>query len=350
MTVYVISLAAIAVYAVMTNVLPSNAHLSSRSLWWFSRLTALQLIMVLALRHRSVGVDVVGYLGYFERASAGLFTESRFEPAFLWLTNVAAQLTSNPQLYLALLALLSIAPIAYSVERLSPSPLLSWTLYISLGFYAFTFSGLRQSIALAVTTLSFVFIRRRLFIPYLLLILLASQFHSSAWMFAPAYFIYQFPLRRAHLLLVVPPLAVLLFMYREALFLWFTNHFYTTFGIEASDSYNWMAFSALLVILVALRLDALRRREAGIVGFLNLAITGVLLMIFASVGSNVVRMADYYLMSLILLLPAALATFSARSRLLIGMVGVTALVVIYFIQMASSPYSTVPYRAFWEVS
>jgi len=82
------------------------------------------------------------------------------------------------------------AAVGWFIYRNSAKPFLSVAFLMTLGFYQFSLSGLRQTMALAVIVgLSYEYILERRPIAYILSVLLASLFHSSAILFLPAYLV-----------------------------------------------------------------------------------------------------------------------------------------------------------------
>ena len=66
---------------------------------------------------------------------------------------------------------------------------LSLVMYVCLGLFTFNMNGMRQAIAMSTCLLAYHFVRKRKFIPFVLMILLAMQFHKTAVCFAPVYFL-----------------------------------------------------------------------------------------------------------------------------------------------------------------
>lgn len=76
------------------------------------------------------------------------------------------------------------------VSKYSAKPGLSIITFVVIGSYGFSFTGLRQTLALAVLMYSYKYLIEKSFIKFSLLVLLATTFHSSAIIFIIAYFAY----------------------------------------------------------------------------------------------------------------------------------------------------------------
>ena len=92
--------------------------------------------------------------------------------------------------WMGFIALVFAAGVGWFIYRNSAKPFLSVMLLMTLEFYRFSLSGLRQTMALAVIIgLSYEYILERKPIAFILSVILAALFHSSAILFLPAYFI-----------------------------------------------------------------------------------------------------------------------------------------------------------------
>lgn len=350
MAIYTLPLILIGFFALLSLLTKQSRHRNVNALC--SIIIAVLLVAILSFRDSSIGIDVKGYLNYWAQAGIRDTSETtRFEPMFVKLNELSHSVSSSPHVFLTIVGILSIAPIAFVIYKRSYDPLLSWLIYICLGFYAFTFSGLRQAIAYGLTTLSIYFIQKRKLIPFLLLVGLASTFHFSALIFLPAYLIYWIRLNWVGVAIYFVAL-IPVFLFRAEIFQWFSTRFYSTYEISTSSSFSWLALSALIVsacwfyfyIAQTKILQPFEIRENS--GILQLATVGVSLMLFASVGTNVMRMADYYYVAIIFAIPSTLSTISNPLRILLKTYIGGALLLLYFVQMNDSPYSIVPYSTF----
>lgn len=158
----------------------------------------LSLWLIQALRDTTIGYDAYNtYLPAFsslaENDLNNLFfstTSYAFEPGYEVYMKLIRLLTDNENVFLAITSLFVLVPVAYVIYKYSDRPALAFAVFVGVILYHFSFSGLRQAIAISFCFLSFKFIKDRKLIPFLLLVLLAYSFHKSAIVFAPAYFLY----------------------------------------------------------------------------------------------------------------------------------------------------------------
>lgn len=75
------------------------------------------------------------------------------------------------------------------IRRNSVDVALSLTIYVCLGLFTFNMNGMRQAMAMSICLFAYEFVKKRKFIPFLLMILLAMQFHRTAMCFLPVFFL-----------------------------------------------------------------------------------------------------------------------------------------------------------------
>lgn len=85
--------------------------------------------------------------------------------------------------WLAALAAIYIFSVGSLVFRYSPNALLSILMFVALNYFYFSFSGLRQAMALSLVIASFKYVLDKRFLPTLFLVLVATAFHRSAIVF-----------------------------------------------------------------------------------------------------------------------------------------------------------------------
>lgn len=88
------------------------------------------------------------------------------------------------------------------ISRYSTNVFISLTTIFVLGLFGFILSGLRQALALSVLMFSFTFLREKKLICFILVVLLASLFHSTALIFIVAYPVYQMKFNYKNLVLM----------------------------------------------------------------------------------------------------------------------------------------------------
>ena len=84
----------------------------------------------------------------------------------------------------------------------SANPAMSVVVFLVLGLYGFSLSGLRQTAAFAILFYTYPYLKEKKFFRFALLVVLAAMFHSTALIFLVAYPIYRLKLRPRNVLLL----------------------------------------------------------------------------------------------------------------------------------------------------
>lgn len=351
MTIYVINIAMIGVYSIFYNLLRRYSKSQDKLKKFFINISVLQLFLLLALRSKSVGVDANGYLSNFNFVKSSSFQEllqHRFEIGYKLLTKFISILTEKDQVFLSIIAGLSIIPVGRFIYKYSKKPFLSFAIYISFNFYMFTFSGLRQSIAFSIIYLSYDYIKQRKPLKFLLMVLLATSFHKSAIIFLPAYFITKIKLTET----VISGFAfvdIFILVFKKQIMSFVTKHFFQAYEIVESLSVNWFLFSLFIFLVCLFFYKNVVKQDATSQHLYLLVATGISIMLLATVSTNAMRMANYYYVFVILLIPEVIASLKdSRLALLGGYLLITGIIMIYFWLLYVDGYGIVPYKFFWQ--
>lgn len=157
---------------------------------------ATALILLAGLRKNTIGLDSTVYSITYRNFSQISF--ERLQPQLTFFNEPGYKMLNwilgyrfhagYPVLFL-ICAAVSIAPIAVLIHKHSDYPELSWVIYLLFGFYTFTFSAMRQALAMGITVLAFLCIPKKRPVRFVLLVLLSMMFHKTAIIFLPMYWL-----------------------------------------------------------------------------------------------------------------------------------------------------------------
>lgn len=310
----------------------------------------LQMTLLVGLRGIHVGVDVPGYVRNFHfirDATLDQFLLHRFEIGYKSLTKLIGILTSREQTFLVIIAIISMLPLGRMIYRHSRMPFLSLALYICFGFYSFIFSGLRQAIALAITYISYDFIKKRQLWKFTLTILVASTFHKSAIFFLPAYFIAQLKVT-IPILLVILNLNLVWYVFRRQIVTMVINRFFEGYSLVETGAKTWFLFS-LFILVVCLFFHKELDGEQETDGLYLLVATGVSLMLFATIATNAMRIVNYYYVYIILLIPEIMYSLRRKHIFVLGgYILLGGMILLYIWSLSKDGYGILPYVPFWK--
>ena len=277
-------------------------------------------IALLSLRDSSVGVDTSYYLNrYFYQYKfiswGEILQNYTGEIGFFALSKIITDITNSPNIYLAIIAIVSVTPILYLYKKECQDALLCASFFlISLLFEAF-FSALREGVALGLVVPAFYFTKKKKIVHFLLTVFLASRFHMSALILVLLYPVYYANITVKWLWAVVPAVLAI-YRYNGVVF----NTLLTTIGGRYADKYLIYGYNAtgqygllILFLLIAvysfLMLDEEQADESDI-GVRNILLLTVVLQLFAPLHVLASRMNYYF----ILFIPIVLARTNVKCK------------------------------------
>ncbi len=175
----------------------------------YSLICFLLLFIFAALRAPSVGRDTALFIDIFEKVSErGFFDVLRFsswtEPGFRLFCALIGVFTENSQWLVVISSLVIHGSVSIFLYRHVKNPYLGFFLYITTMLYPFFFSMMRQGMALAIWLFAYGFLKKKKWIPYCLITLLAATFHTSALLFLICPFFTLFKVTRKRLRFILP--------------------------------------------------------------------------------------------------------------------------------------------------
>ncbi|MDE6758670.1 MAG: EpsG family protein [Clostridia bacterium] len=172
-------------YIVLANLLIGNK--TDRARKRFCICAFLALFLLQALRSYTVGVDLQAYRITFFNIDGLSFIKSlqygnsvRMEPALVGIMWIINKLCGSWQVFIVVISLFINAVVCGFAYRNSKNPVIFILIYIGLGLFVFSFSGLRQMCAIAFTMVAYDAMLRKKFISFILSIALACICHISA--------------------------------------------------------------------------------------------------------------------------------------------------------------------------
>ncbi|MCI1966648.1 MAG: EpsG family protein [Oscillospiraceae bacterium] len=291
----------------------------------FLAVSSLAMIAVASLRADTVGIDYNQYATYFSQVRDGgwefLISPAngyRIEPGYSLLNYVVSLLTGDIHVFMLVVAGIVVTLTAVLLYRVSPIPWIGMFVFLSFGFYGNSLSFIRQCIAISIFLYSVEFMKKKQFLPYLLIILLSSAFHKSMLIMIPVYFIAQIPVNWKSLL-SYSGMAILVSALTWPLFHFVTQYVYRAYATQQGLYYmigrNWQT-AAIPVITAAailiLKPFILRRDERNCI-LINLAVYSGLLYIMTCQHFLFQRFGMMFLTTAILTIPELFASIGVQS-------------------------------------
>lgn len=315
--------------------------------------------LVMSLRSPWCGVDL--YRGFGEISYYWVFENVQYikwldvpnlqyvtsqELGWIYFNKIVSLIYTNFQFFLAITAFVILGTIGYVIYKYSSNVYLSCLVFCTFGLYHFFFSGLRQGVAVSLSFLSYYFLDRKKYLCYIVLVLLATTFHSSALVFFIAYPLSKIEISPKKGLLflgglfcTIPFLSTIINFTTSLLFSGKYQHYENEGG-----AITMFLIYALLYIL-SLCVDA--NRVVKIRGFILFAVLGQSLGIISS--TSMTRIAFYFSVFFVLLIPELVYKFFGKQFNSFGTFLVSLLFVLFFYITTKDGYlDVIPYYFFWE--
>lgn len=162
-----------------------------------------ELAFIAGFRAWHIGNDTQSYIHAF--ILSGSYSElfkTHMEAGYLLYNRLLSFFTADPQMLLLTTSVFIIGTWLRTLYKYSIALTFSMVLFVILG-YDMTLTMIRQEIAMCIVFLSIPFIIRRQLIPFLLMVVLASSFHSSAVFAVGLYLLYPLDFKVKYVLIAL---------------------------------------------------------------------------------------------------------------------------------------------------
>lgn len=169
------------------------------------------LFLIGALKNKSVGFDTLAYANQythfvnigFDDVYGMVHQSFNKEYGYYFFVKFLTLFSDDYQFLFAVVS----AAYAFSVSRLiyrySVDFLSSYIMLISMAIFLVTLSGLRQTLALAISFFAYDYIIKRKLFKFVIVVLIAATFHVTVLFFLPAYFMFYYRVNATNILLYV---------------------------------------------------------------------------------------------------------------------------------------------------
>ena len=360
MTTYLLFIFAIILLGYICIALESKFHRPFRV--QYIVVVSILLALQSGLRNVAVGADTYQYFQRFENIKYTTWEsiQSAFVQYYLFGTGKAPGydilqksfqfVLPNYQLFLILIAVLFFSSLGYFIykntTRISDA-ILAYVLYSCLFFSFFSITGHRQTIATAASLYAYEFVKKRKFIQFFLIIIVASTVHKSALIFFPFYFIAR--LRNVKLFYWAAIFVVPILMLYRVEFLQLLQYYGGYERYEPHEATGTYTFSLMLILVASVslwRMNQVLKRSEMIKPIYLAFLVALLFTPLTWVNPTAMRAVQYYSIFMLLLLPAIIASFevqSARFRQLVYTVSLFVLIGLFVRSNINSVYGF-----FWQ--
>ena len=316
--------------------------------------------LLLALRADTVGVDLENYLPHFKEYYSkqwnSLFVDDETEAGYLFLNKFIGTIWADNQFFLTCIALICVFPLAILYCKESEKPLVSMATFLILPVFTMLFSGLRQGIAIAMVAPAYYFTKKKKLMGFILTVLFAMLFHTSAFVVALLYPVYHANITKEKLFFVVPVILLVLVFNKqvfEFVLRLLGDEFYEEYySIQETDAYTMLIMFVIFTVyaFITPQKDKL---DKDTVGLRNILLLSLCLQTFAPINQIAMRMNYYFIVFLPLLIPKIGARCHTKDKDLVKLLEFLLIVffIVYFIwtgYTGADILQVFPYTPFWE--
>ncbi|MBR2743991.1 MAG: EpsG family protein [Clostridia bacterium] len=143
------------------------------------------IAILMSMRTYSTGTDTNMYVHAFEKFSQYKWSSTIFggyyEPLYVITNIIISYISYNPRILIICTSLFICYAFYRFIKDNSNNYLLSVLMFICLLFFYSAMNTIRQYLAISIILLGFDFVKRKRFIPYVITIVIAVLFHTSAF-------------------------------------------------------------------------------------------------------------------------------------------------------------------------
>jgi len=313
----------------------------------------------MALRNISVGTDTIRYFYEFENAEFYINNLIRSsEKGYSYFNFFVNKLGISFQIYLSIISAFFIIVISKLYYKYSKNILMSYYLHVTIGLFAMSMTGLRQSLAISFTIIAFINLMKNKKFFFFLFAIVAYTFHNSAITFIPVYLLKNIKLNRKR--------AIIIYMLSASLF-FVKSRIASFIAIITPDRYSryWLMQDSIninpLVILVALaiplatiifwpKVDTERNLEKESISILFiLSCINFIVYFFALEVMLLERISLYFMVYNTVLIPNVIRMIKNKDIRRIGWVACIILPLLQFIiTTPGGSFGIGEYKFFWE--
>lgn len=192
------------------------------------------------------------------------------------------------------------------IYRYSSSPYWSYLMYIALGFYLFTYSGLKQTIAMGFIMLASIGIFENKPKKFVIFVLIAFIFHAPALIFIVAYPISKKKIDKLYFLMLFVTV-ICVFVFKNQIVDWFATAYYEEeHSFSSKNTIGGRVLMMVLIIAIGAFLRPPTHGDRVYCKVFNIIVIAAIIQYFSMYDNVFTRLADYYYQFIVLFMPLML--------------------------------------------
>lgn len=321
--------------------------------------TGIILLIIMGFRHIDLGMTdtKVVYVPAFKNMIHLNFHDSiniyGKDFLFFFITKLITFITHNENIWIMFVSIPLLYSIVKCIYKYSKIPSLSFILFLALNYYGMNFTLMRHSVALTFIILSYPYLKERKLAKFIVYVLLASCFHSTAIIFLIAYPLVKLKFGWKQIGVILGALGIAFIARNQILQIFslvFNEGRFQNYTTGDSTTIGLIPFLINTVVLIVSYIFYKMQKEKDdeINILLNLsAISSVLLTLTVLIG-EAYRIAMFFGIFNILLLPNILQREKKMENKYIIYIATYGIFILYFLFFSLNNAAIVPYKFFWQ--
>ena len=320
------------------------------------------LLFLMGLRHKTVGNDVVRYVERYKDIERFFTLETKTESGYMIFQKILSSLNITAQGFIFTVSLIIVTFFSWFFYKYSKNIGMSFFLHFTIGLFAFTMTGFRQSIAIGLTLLAINLAINKKLMWYILIIIIAMLFHHSAIVFAPVYIIFQIKKYNFKIIILIFLAILLSGIFNEFIFSQISSFSFNKYNTqylnnleESRTSFIFIIFSFSLpaITMFLWFLDDIKIRDLSRIdmSFFIMSMIGCAFVLLSSQLSLLSRLSYYFSIGIIILLPNTIKNLKNQPVANISSFFLTLIAIAYFTVANVDGISKIDsYLFFWELA
>lgn len=264
--------------------------------------------------------DLIKYYTLYRRCTglewAAVLAEKAENTGIRWLFHICGWLGISYDGCILLIAVFVAVTLGILIYRYSPSPYWSYLMYIAMGFYIFTYSGLKQAIAMGFVILAAMAMFERKPVRFVIWLLIGSRFHAPSLIFLAAYPFCSQKISGRYFL-VLAGVFVGMFLFRTQIGNLLSQLYYDEQdAVTLTDTFEVGGRFLMMLLILALGvfLRPLHTWDRIYVQVFNLMVLAAALQTMSVFDNNFTRLTDYYYQFVVLFIPMIMELGGSQAR------------------------------------
>lgn len=322
------------------------------------------LFLMFSLRSTDIGIDLINYEAKFYdliEDNWSNVSDYVMEIGYGYFNKAVGYFTSDFQWFLVANAAIVVLPIYWLYSQPNEDNYLKIIILMNMGIFPMFFSGLRQSIAIALGICAFYALLRRKRLYFIAIVFVAYFFHHSSIILLLLWPLSLVEIKKKHLLLFVP-IFIIFFVFKAQIAMIVMTAlassddlaiYYERYGeMQDTGAYGTLLLFVIFTLLTYVFSDE-KRMEHKAFFLRNILVLATFLQMVALINPVLMRINYYFIAFVPAALPMCLESYNNDEKAIkIIKVSLSIVLTLYYINRAffgQDILNIYPYKYFWEI-